>query len=58
MIDSYLARLGRTGLVREIVHQELGENRGQWRLEGGFRITDYFRRMMAYLNLNDLSEIS
>ena len=57
MIDSYLARLGRTGLVREIVNEELGKNRGRWQLQGGFRITEDFRRMMAHLNLNELGKI-
>jgi len=48
-IDVYLKRLERTGLVRE-VPVGIG-NPGRL-----FQATEYFRKMMAYLDVNDLTE--
>lgn len=50
--DVYLKRLERTGLIREVVGS-------YWNYTGGaYPITAYFRHMMSYLALNDLTPTS
>ncbi|MGD0113454.1 MAG: hypothetical protein ABSD48_16470 [Armatimonadota bacterium] len=48
LIDSYLKRIERTGLVREVVGSYAGYT------GGNYYITDYFRNMMVFLALHDL----
>jgi hypothetical protein len=49
LIDAYLKRLESTGLVRE-------ETRGIGNPGRMYHVTDYFRTMMAYLDMSDLTE--
>jgi len=50
-VSTYLKRLERTGLVRELVGSYFGY------AGDAFHITDYFREMMVYLALNDLTQV-